>query len=52
MKRTLRIAGISIAVLSVGTIILGAFILKSNTVEDWGIVGFLASPLIKSLGDK
>lgn len=52
MKKTLRIIGIGGAIASAAAIIIGAFIVKSATMEDIGIVGFILSPLVKGLGDK
>jgi len=51
MKATLKHVGITGAILS-AALVITAIILKSDTLEDVGLIGFLLSPLIKSLGDK
>ena len=51
MKKALIITAYSGALLSVGVIVLGALILKSTTVEVWGIAGFILFPFLKGLRD-
>lgn len=50
MKTTLKHVGIAGIILS-ASLIITAIILHSASLEGVGVVGFILSPLIKSLGD-
>lgn len=52
MKTLYKPLAIGLALISLAAILTGAFILKSNLLEDAGIVGFILSPFLKGMGDK
>lgn len=51
MKTTLKHVGI-VGIIISAALIITAIVLKSAPLEDIGIVGFILSPLVKSMGDK